>query len=295
MADRPLAEIEITKERVRGLLREQAPGLAERSLKLVGRGWDNTNWRLGDDLMVRVPHRKVAAPLIDHEQRWLPVLAPALDLPIPAPVYAGSPSVALSFPWAWSVVPWFPGTEACSTDITDPLGSAELLGRFYAQLHQPAPDDAPANPHRGGPIGDKQALFNERVAELGSRIHVDAGALQAIFAAAADAPAATERVWLHGDLHTRNMVADEGRLSAVIDWGDICSGDSATDLAGAFMLVPDHLAQVRAHAGSDDATWLRARGWAAHFGVLYLIHSDDEPTMYRIGTRLLAALDVDVQ
>lgn len=292
MADRPTAEIEITNELVQGLLREQLPERADDDLTLIGRGWDNTNLRLGDDAIVRIPHRAVAAPLIAHEQRWLPALAPGLDIAIPAPTFMGVPSSSLEFPWPWSVVPWFPGDEACAAELTAPAESATTLGRFFAQLHVPAPDDAPPNPHRGGPIGEKHTLFAERVQELGPT--VDAAALHAIFDAAAAAPVATERVWLHGDLHGRNMIVDDGRLSAVIDWGDICSGDRATDLAGAFMLVPDHLEHVRAAAGADDPAWVRARGWAAHFGVLYLLHNDDEPTMYRIGTRLLAALDVEV-
>ena len=74
------------------------------------------------------------------------------------------------------------------------------------------------------------------------------------------------------------------------DWGDICAGDRATDLAGAFMLVPGHIDTVADHAGADDAAWERARGWAAHFAVVYLAHSDDDPIMERIGTDLFTTL-----
>ena len=97
-------------------------------------------------------------------------------------------------------------------------------------------------------------------------------------------------MWLHGDLHARNMIVRHGHLAAIIDWGDICAGDRATDLAGAFMLVPDQLDVVQQHAGADDATWQRARGWAANFAVIYLTHSDDDPVMGGIGLRLLDTL-----
>ncbi|MGH3513622.1 MAG: hypothetical protein ACRDQV_03350 [Pseudonocardiaceae bacterium] len=48
-------EIEIDKELVRALLRDQHPDLADRALRLGAEGWDNQIWRLGDDLAVRLP------------------------------------------------------------------------------------------------------------------------------------------------------------------------------------------------------------------------------------------------
>ena len=92
MANRPAREIEITEPLVRGLLVEQFPAWAELPLRLLDGGWDNTSWRLGEELVVRVPHRALAAPLIEHEQRWLPEIGTRVDLPIPAPVGAGVPS-----------------------------------------------------------------------------------------------------------------------------------------------------------------------------------------------------------
>ena len=55
-------------------------------------GWDNAVWRLGDVLAIRITRREVAVDLHRHEQRWLPVLAPGLPLPVPAPVIVGVPS-----------------------------------------------------------------------------------------------------------------------------------------------------------------------------------------------------------
>ena len=91
------------------------------------------------------------------------------------------------------------------------------------------------------------------------------------------------------------MVVHNGDLSAVIDWGDICSGDRATDLAGAFMLVPDHIDIVRATAGADDDAWRRARGWAIHFALIYLAAGEAAPVMNAIGDRLLRTLEIGVR
>jgi len=285
VANRPEPEVEITADLVRALLHARFPALAELELRPLSRGWDNTNWRLGDESIVRVPHRRVAAELIRHEQQSLPALAERLTVAIPAPTHAGKPTDF--YPWPWSVTPFFAGTEAASAEIDQPR-AAIAMGTFFRQLHVAAPPDAPPNPFRGCPLADRADAFATNLDSLGPGIDHDA--LRSIFETACDAPLALERVWLHGDLHTRNMIVHDGDLAAVIDWGDICAGDRATDLAGAYMLVPDQIALVAQHAGASETAWSRARGWAVNFAVVYLAHSDDDPLMSAIGQRLLAAV-----
>lgn len=286
MANRPAPELELTNDLVRSLLREQAPELALETLQVLSRGWDNTSYRLGADLIVRLPHREAAAELIRSEQLWLPKLAPHLGLPIPAPVYAGRP--AAGYPWHWSIVPFFPGEEAAGATLSDPNTTAVKLGEFLAQMNRDAPADAPLNPYRGCPLVDRADAFEQRVQQLDGRY--DREAIRTVWAEAASQEPTTERRWLHGDLHARNMVVHDGDLAAIIDWGDLCAGDRATDLAAAYMLVPDNVASVQNYAGGSNADWARARGWAINFAVMYVSMSDDDPVMDAIGQRLLDAL-----
>lgn len=286
MAKRPEPELAITPDLVRTMLRAQFPELAPLAIRPLSRGWDNTNFRLGDDHLVRVPHRAVAAELIVSEQRWLPQLAGMIELPIPAPTHAGVPTA--DFPWPWSVTPWFDGDEAAGATLREPAQSAELLGEFFCQLHVSAPSDAPLNPYRGCPLADRASAFGANLDKLASSYDKDA--IGAVFDHACAQAPSTQRVWLHGDMHTRNMVVRDGKLSAIIDWGDICAGDRATDLAGAFMLVPNHLDIVTDLAQATAGDWARARGWAVNFAVIYLAHSDDDPVMGKIGSQLLDTL-----
>jgi aminoglycoside phosphotransferase (APT) family kinase protein len=286
MANRPEAEIDITQDLVQALLDDQFPELASLTLSELSRGWDNTNLLVGDAAIARVPHRQVAARLIDHEQAWLPVLATQIDLPISAPTHAGTATDF--FPWPWSVTPFFPGTEAATAPLVDPAQTAATLARFFRQVHTPAPPNAPTNEYRGCPLVHRAQSFATNLSHLDASL--DRQQIATIFEEACAVDPTNERVWLHGDLHTRNMIASDGDLVAVIDWGDICAGDRATDLAGAFMLVPDELAVVQQHAGADDDAWQRARGWAANFAVIYLAHCDDDPVMGGIGLRLLDTL-----
>ena len=90
------SDIDIDEALVRSLLRAQHPDLAELPLQPMDSGWDNAMYRLGEHLAVRLPRRVAVAKLIEHEQRWLPQLAPLLPIAVPAPVRAGQPSARLS-------------------------------------------------------------------------------------------------------------------------------------------------------------------------------------------------------
>ncbi len=295
-SDMPPAEVDVDVDLVRALLAEQHPDLADRPLTELANGWDNVMYRLGPDLTVRVPRRELAATLIEHEQRWLPELAPSLPLPIPAPVRIGRPSA--DYPWAWSILPWFDGGPAGTDPDLDGPAAATELGRFVAALHRPAPDDAPANPFRGGPLSTRAEGFHQRLDRLDGLVDVGA-ARQRWDRCAAARPWAGPPLWLHGDLHSHNVVSQWGRLVAVIDFGDITAGDPATDLAVAWSLLDptDHpafrLAADSAGRPVDDDLWLRAEGWALAIGVAVLASSADNPAMAAMARRMLGPLVVD--
>lgn len=255
-----MGELRFEVELVRRLLEEQAPDLAALELREVAGGWDNQMWRLGDDLAVRLPRTPRAPSLLRTEQRWLPVFAERLPLPVPVSVRVGEPSA--TFAHTWSVVRWVAGEPADRSPITRD-DSADALAGFLAALHAPAPTDAPTNPVRGVPLAGLEDEF------LGCLGLLDDDAL---IRSAVDtwraASAAEQRVgpapWIHGDLHPANVVVRDGALAGVIDFGEMCGGDPATDLSAAWMLLPDGAADrfFDAYGVADEATIARARGWA---------------------------------
>ncbi|MBO1416592.1 aminoglycoside phosphotransferase family protein [Streptomyces sp. FH025] len=259
-------ETEITAELVRQLLRDQHPDLADRPVRLGARGWDNQLWRLGDDLAVRLPWATESADaLLRKEHAWLPVLAPRLPLPTPVPQRLGEPSER--FPRPWLVTTWVPGTPADRAPATRGAQAADSLAAFLTALHRPAPDGAPDGRGRGGPLALAAAYVAEKLTEA-----TDLGLLpdpEAVRAVWEDAVAAPEwtgpALWIHGDLHPANVLTADGTFCGVIDFGDLCTGDPACDLAAAWTLLPDGAAD-RFHEAyqptADAATVRRARGWA---------------------------------
>jgi aminoglycoside phosphotransferase (APT) family kinase protein len=291
----PAAEIVVSERIVRSLLAEQHPDLATLSLVQVDEGWDNTLWRLGDDLVVRLPRRELAAQLTINEQRWLPELAPRLPLPIPSPVRLGRPSEC--YPWHWSVVPWLAGIPGDRAAIADPHDAAVRLGRFLRALHQGAPPEAPQNPFRGVPLIARAATVEERLANLASE--VDVTSTRRVWDEALRVePYRGTPVWIHGDLHPANVLVAGGTLAAVIDFGDLCAGDPATDLAGAWMLLPlPAFGAFSSAYGRVDADLVRrSQGWAVALALMLLdIGLEGRPTYERVARSTLARVIVEAR
>lgn len=265
----PPAELDITEDLVRALLHDQAPDLADRTLRRAAAGWDNEMWRLGNDLAVRVPRRALGAGLIEHEQRWLPRLAPGLPIAAPVPVLAGRPTSVS--PWSWSVVPWFPGTTADRGEPIDEDGAADL-GRTLRALHRPADEDAPHNPYRSVGLAQRP---QGPAAILGREVP----GLDALWERALAAPAATTRTWIHADLHVRNVIVRDRRPVALIDWGDLCAGDPAVDLGARFTVLDPEVVPAfdAAYGPIDPALDARSRGWAALFcAIVADAHREDD-------------------
>jgi aminoglycoside phosphotransferase (APT) family kinase protein len=280
----PKADIPIDEPLVRQLLREQHPDLETLELRLVANGWDNVIYRLGDELVVRLPRRLVAVPLVEHEQRWLPEIAGRVTVAVPAPLRVGLPSD--TFPWHWTIAAWLDGELASETAFEQHGGLAIELAEFLRQLHIDAPRNAPHNPFRGVPLAEREVAIRDRLATgLLPRPRDVEDVWQRALAAP---PWTAPPQWLHGDLHPANILIREGRLAAVLDFGDLCSGDPATDLATAWLsLDADGREQFRGALDYDDATWVRARGWALLMGAAFLVNSGDNAPMRRIGTHAL--------
>jgi aminoglycoside phosphotransferase (APT) family kinase protein len=287
MTGTPAAEVDIDAALIQALLKEQHSFLAHLPCVPVEAGWDNVMVRLGDAFCVRLPRRAAAAALIEREQAWLPALAEKLPIHIPVPLWAGEPGCG--YPWRWSIVPWLAGEAA---DQCPPLDAeAQRLAAFLKALHVPAPEGAPSNPFRGVALRTRAAMVEERMRRLETRSPLITSEMRRMWDAAVATAVDVEPTWIHGDLHPRNVLVENGVFSGVIDWGDLAAGDRATDLAAVWMLFDNAQARrmaFRAYGSVTHATYMRAKGWAIAFGVMLLDAGfEDDPRHAAIGEQTL--------
>lgn len=271
------------------LVGAQFPRWAGSPLRLVDpAGSDHVIYRLGEELAVRLPRHPGAVGQAERELRWLPRLAPRLPLAVPVPLGVGEP--AFGYPWKWSLARWLEGERATPDALSDSVGAATALADFLLALHRAVP--VPSAAEGAGedltvpPLAVRDRPTREAIAK--TRDVFDASAMTDLWDAALAAPPWDRPpVWCHGDLHTGNLLTVGGGLSAVIDFGELGSGDPACDLTIAFTLMSPRCRQVfRAALGVDDATWTRGRGWALATGLnAYTIYAAVNPRVAAQTTR----------
>jgi aminoglycoside phosphotransferase (APT) family kinase protein len=261
-------EIETDASLVRRLLTAQFPRWAHLPIEAVSSaGTDNALYRLGEDMVVRLPRLHGATRQIEKEDRWLRKLALRVPLSVPLPLATGMPGEG--YPWPWSVNRWLEGRSADVEPIADPVGAARDLAGFVTTLAATDP--------RGAPRSERDEALTERDGEVRSAIEalrgeVDPGAAAAAWTSAVEAPPWDEAsVWIHGDLLPGNLLIYGGRLTAVIDYGCCGLGDPAVDVMPAwFVFGAEGREAFRAELDVDDATWMRGRGWALSVGLIAL-------------------------
>ena len=286
----PLPEIDITLPFARQLLHSQHPDLSHLPISLLDSGWDNTLFRVGNDYILRVPRRKLGAELLKSEQKWLPILSKRLPIAVPTPIRIGKPNEF--YPWHWSITPYFEGKAAALQYPND--SEAVVLAHFLKSLHTSAPKDAPINNFRGVPLAERAEKTNVRLQRLKGKTNCISPKIEGIWQAALTAKPHFNNCWIHGDLHPRNIVVHKGKIRAVIDWGDLTSGDVATDLASIWMLFSTPTAQnsaIEAYQTSADLL-ARAKGWAVFFAAVLLDSGlVDSPIHAKIGQRIFENLE----
>lgn len=281
---------------VRRLIASQHPQWADLAVRpAASDGTTNALFRLGDSLSVRLPLVGYGESAIDKEQRWLAHLAPHLPLAIPEQVAIGEPGEG--YPFRWSVHTWIAGDVVTTESVPDLKRAAIDLAEWITALQrvdaQGGPDAA-ALGLRGAPLEIRDDAVRRGIDALQEEIDVDrAWAIwnRARRADVWDRPP----VWCHGDLMPGNMLARDGRLTGVIDFGSLGVGDPACDLMiGWALFEGESRAAFREALRADDALWARGHGHALYHGLIYIpYYRDSNPRGTAAVFRMLRSVLAD--
>ena len=270
-------EIPIRAGLVRALVDRAMPEYADLPIRrLASSGSTNALFRLGEDLLVRLPRQPGGSAAISKEARWLPILGPSLPVGVPEVVAVFEPDC--HYPEHWSVVRWIDGEHPEVVDPETPVDARrEVLAvdlanvvkaLAQAEVSHEAINDPDLRSYRGEPIATMDAVTRhniERCRTLGD-FGFDLDAAERLWDEAMKLPGAKERTaprWYHADLAAENLLIRDGHLATVLDFGALSVGDPTVDLAVAWeILDPPAREILRRQVGADDATWLRGRAWA---------------------------------
>ncbi|MEO6955738.1 MAG: aminoglycoside phosphotransferase family protein [Antricoccus sp.] len=269
-------EIIVDETIVRELLRAQRPDLAELALSTVGGGTDNLMYRLGDELVVRLPRSVKQVEALQKEQIWLPRLADQLPIRIPQPHFAGQPDPVFGLPWA--IYQWIDGVDPLGVETLDWSVFGADLALFVRRLHAidlaGAARGASLEWYRGGPLQAIAAQADQHFAAAARLVpNLDVGQLRRCWSEALNlSPSEECAVWLHGDLRPANLLARAGRLHAVIDFGGLSIGLPDAEHAPIWDLPAVARGSYRDVLQLADPTWSRARAWSIFVGIAGLAY-----------------------
>jgi aminoglycoside phosphotransferase (APT) family kinase protein len=267
-------ELDIDEALVRRLLRTQLPHLADLPLVIVEPwGTDHAIWRLGDDLVVRLPRIGWASAQPELEARWLPRLAPLLPIEVPETVALGAPTD--DYPSPWTVQRWIEGEGATLDRMHDPVAFAISLADVVQRLQAAPTDGAPAASNRARALAEYDRATRWAIEH--ARHLIDAEAAIAVWEAALAAPPHDgPAVWVQGDLEG-NCLVRGGRLCGIVDWGSACTGDPAVDVQVVWspLFTEESRAAFLDALEVDDGTLARSRGAAINQACMALPYYED--------------------
>jgi aminoglycoside phosphotransferase (APT) family kinase protein len=272
----------------RRLIGEQFPEVEQRSLQLLGAGWDNTVWLVDEQWVFRFPRKAMVIPGFRNEIAHLPALAQLLPLAIPVPTFVGEPSE--DFEWPFYGAPFLPGRELAHADLDDDARAklALPLAEFLRVLHGLELDaDIPLDPVRRADMPFRVERTRDRMDRLRrDNLWQAPPVVEELLAQAESIPPPEPVTVCHGDLHLRHLlVGEDGEPTAVIDWVDLSRNDPSVDLTLFWSTLPpeSRATFLAAYGEVTEQQLLRARVLALFLcGTLALFgHHEGLPALER--------------
>ena len=255
------------------LIKQQFSPIENLSVKPAqATGSDNFIFRVGNDLLIRLPRHASSESQLKKEIKWLPLLSEVLPVSIPQIYFKGSP--APEFPFQWGIFKWIDGSiyDPLLFENTDHI--VNTMVHFIHALWKADPSNGPEygehNNFRGQPLAERDKQTTEAIKTLPHFYKQET--LTSLWNTACTMNVWNKPyIWVHGDLHWGNILTKNDNLSGIIDFGSLGLGDPAVDVMCAWILFsPEKRRLFKQKINVDTPTWTRGMGWALSFAAIAL-------------------------
>jgi aminoglycoside phosphotransferase (APT) family kinase protein len=260
-------EISINDAIVKKLISSQFPKFNDLPVqKVSSMGTVNAIYRLGEELCIRLPRLGWAEKSLNNEWKVLPLICKSVSLAVPEPVEKGKPNA--DYPLEWAIYNWIQG-DIYGSSVINETEAMEALARFIMELREiRVSKDVPKAGRK--PLCELNEITVKAINECKVYIEYEK-ALKLWRELLNTKPWDNNPVWIHADLLKSNLLINNGRLSAVIDFGSAGIGDPAFDVVPAWAVLTSKTRELfRRLLGVDDNTWLRAKAYALHQAALII-------------------------
>lgn len=277
------ADWEISEELAQRLISSQFPQLSYLKIKRLGYGWDNTVFIVGNEFVFRFPRRKVAIDSLRMEGMILPKLEGFITIPYPKPLFFGEGNS--DYPAPFLGYPYLTGKFPIGLNDEQRAQSATILAKFLRRLHDfpvsVAQEKGIQHDHRNlTDIALRKEKMLKFLSELSMHIKNEEHCAIADYLELLKTDQVKQwNVFLHGDLHFKNMLVDDnGIVTGIIDWGDMNIGHPACDLNVVYSFLPPSARPdfFREYGEVDNETKVLARLIAVYIPMLIWMQAIDD-------------------
>ncbi len=235
------ADIEVNEVIINNVLNEQF-GLRPNTIKLLSEGFDNAVYLINNHLVFRFPRRARSVDLILREVNLLPKLEKLLSVKIPKPIFLSIGGESFKYPfYGYEHLPGNAGSQL-SLSKSEHRAFAYVLGDFLKQVHNLDPSIIAHDPtFDRTDFARLLLIFQSHFEAMQDAYDLNKydDKIEKIIQLACDSRATSfPRVVVHGDLYHRHLIFNNNKLTAVIDWGEICLSTVAVDLILLWQFLP---------------------------------------------------------